>query len=347
MTDRGLAGFLSVHPPNVRYLTGFTGSAGYLIVGHERTGLVTDARYREQAAEEVPSGVEVWIADDGWRPEVADRLPEATRDGPVGFESDHVTVRGRERLGEEAPAVAWTAVDGLVETLRERKGSDELQRIRSAARLGDRVLGDFLDRVPVEGATEAELAAELDYRLRRAGSEGVAFDTIVAAGPRSALPHASPSERAVREGDLLLVDFGARADGYCSDMTRVFSLGAPEEWQRELHAAVVEAQRAALEALGPGVEAADVDGAARDSLQAVGLAEHFGHSTGHGIGLEVHEGPSLSARSDARLEPGHVVTVEPGAYLPGRGGVRIEDDVAVLEDGAEVLTGFSRNLREL
>lgn len=346
MSERGLAGFLSVHPPNVRYLTGFTGSAGYLVVGRERADLVTDARYREQAAGEAGDGVTVRVTDDGWRGEVAARLPSTSGEAAVGFESDHVTVRGRERLGEEAPNVEWTAVEGLVDGLRERKEPEEVERIRSAARLGDRVLEAFLEEVR-EGKTEAELATELDYRLRRAGSEGVAFETIVAAGPRSALPHASPTERVVRRGDLLLVDFGARVRGYCSDMTRVFVLGEPEDWQRELHAAVLDALRAAVEAVGPGVDAAEVDAAARDSLEADDLAEHFDHSTGHGIGLEVHEGPSLSSRSDARLEPGHVVTVEPGAYLPGRGGVRLEEDVVVRDDGGEVLTGFSRNLRRL
>lgn len=347
MADRALGAFLSVHPPNVRYLTGFSGSAGYLLVGPERAGLVTDSRYREQAGEEVPDAIPVWVsAGDGWRPEVAGRLPELRGDGPTGFESDRVTVRGRERLEEEAPDAGWTPVAGLVGGLRERKSPAEVDRIRRAAALGDRVLEAFLPSVE-EGRTEAELAAELDYRLRLAGSEGVAFDTIVAAGPRSALPHASPSGRAVREGDLLLVDFGARVGGYCSDMTRVFSLGPPAEWQRELHEAVAGAQRSALEAVAPGVAASAVDAAARERLEAAGLGERFGHSTGHGIGLEVHEGPSLSSRSEDTLEPGHVVTVEPGAYRPGLGGVRVEDDAVVRDEGAEVLTGFSRNLRQL
>lgn len=345
MAERELAAFLSVHPPNVRYLTAFTGSAGYLVVRPEGADLVTDPRYGEQAEEEAADGVDVRVAADGWRAEVADRLPDPDG-GPVGFESDRVTVRGHERLAEEAPGVDWSGVEGLVDGIRERKEPAEVKRIRSAAQLGDRVLDDFLDDVR-EGRTEAELATELDYRLRRAGSEGVAFETIVAAGSRSALPHASPSERVVRRGDLLLVDFGARIRGYCSDMTRVFVLGEPEGWQRDLHAAVLGALEAAVDAVGPGVEAAAVDDAARQSLESAGLAEHFGHSTGHGIGLEVHEGPSLSSRSESELGPGHVVTVEPGAYLPGRGGVRLEDDVVVREDGAEVLTGFSRNLRRL
>ncbi len=352
MAERGLAAFLSVHPANVRYLTGFTGSSGFLLVGTDGAGLVTDFRYREQASEEVPDGLPVWIHGDGWREEVAARLPSVIGDSApgdsraVGFESDRMTVRDRERLEEAAPDARWSGVSGLVEDLRARKSDDEVERIRRAARLGDRVLETFLEEV-AEGATETELAAELDYRLRLAGSEGVAFDTIVAGGPRSALPHARPSRRTLGEGDLLLVDFGARAEGYCSDMTRVFCLGPPEEWQRSLHRSVLRAQRAALDRVEPGVEAAAVDAAAREALEADGLADHFGHSAGHGIGLEVHEGPAVSRRSDDRLQEGHVITVEPGAYLEGRGGVRIEDDVVVRAGGAEVLTGFPRELREL
>lgn len=346
MGDRDLDGFLSIHPANVRYLTGFTGSSGYLVAGLDGSGLITDSRYREQAAEETAGELPVWIHDDGWMEELGSRLEEVVGDGAVGFESDRVTVRDRKRLDEVAPGTSWTAVEGLVEEMRERKSDDEVDRIRSAARLADRVLEEFLPEVE-EGATEAELAAELDYRLRIAGSDGVAFDTIVAAGPRSALPHARPTGRELRPGDLLLIDFGARVRGYCSDMTRVFCLGAPSEWQRSLHGAVEAARRAALDAVEAGVEAAAVDAAARRALEERSLEEHFGHSTGHGIGLEVHEDPVLSGRSDERLREGHVVTVEPGAYLEGRGGVRVEDDVAVRADGPELLTRSPRGLREL
>lgn len=346
MAGQDLDAFLSGHPANVRYLTGFTGSSGYLLVGSRDAGLVTDHRYREQAAAETPDGLPVWIHGDGWREEVGERLTEMVGGGAVGFEGDRVSVRDRDRLGEVAPRARWTAVTGLVEELRERKSPEEVDRIRRAARLGDRVLEEFLAEVD-EGATEAGLAAELDYRLRLAGSDGVAFDTIVAAGPRSALPHARPTGRELREGDLLLIDFGARVQGYCSDMTRVFCLGPPSERQRSLHRAVAAAQQAALEAVEAGVEAAAVDAAARRALEERGLEEHFGHSTGHGIGLEVHEDPVLSGRSDGRLREGHVVTVEPGAYLAGRGGVRVEDDVVVRSDGPEVLTRSPRELREL
>ena len=346
MDRRGLSAFLSVHAANVRYLTGFTGSSGFLLVGPGAAGLITDFRYREQAAEEVPDDLPVWIHEEGWRDEVAIRLSEVGAPDEVGFESDRLTVRARDELAGAAPEVRWRGVTGVVEELRQRKSEQEVDRIRRAAGLGDRVLEAFLGDVEA-GATEAELAAELDYRLRLGGSEGVAFDTIVAAGPRSALPHARPSERPLAEGDLLLVDFGARVDGYCSDMTRVFCLGPPAAWQRSLHRSVLRAREAALEVIASGVEASEVDAAARRALERDGLEEHFGHSTGHGIGLEVHEGPSLSGRSEDRLREGNVVTVEPAAYLEGRGGVRIEDDVLVGARGAELLTGFPRDLREV
>lgn len=341
-----MGAFLSVYAPNVRYLTGFTGSSGFLLAGPDRAGLVTDFRYREQASDEVPADLPVWIAEDGWRSGVAERLASVRSGGAVGFESDRMSVADRDRLEEAAPDVEWRGVEGWVEELRGRKTEGEVDRIRRAARLGDRVLRDVLGRVEA-GASERELAAALDYRLRLAGSDGVAFETIVASGPRSALPHARPSDRELREGDLLLIDFGARVEGYCSDMTRVFCLGPPADWQRDLHRAVLRAQEAALEAVSAGTAAAAVDDAGREVLREAGLEEHFGHSTGHGIGLEVHEAPRLAESSEERLRDGHVVTVEPGAYLEGRGGVRIEDDVVVRTDGAELLTGFSRNLRPL
>lgn len=346
LAERELGGLLVTHLPNVRYLSGFTGSSALLLAAPAGVRLVTDSRYGEQAAEEAAEPARVRVARDGRLEAVAEAAAELEVRGRVAYESQHVTVRQREKLSERCPGLAWTGVEGLVESWRARKEPGEVERIRSAAELGDRVLEELL-AVVEEGTTERALAAELDYRLRLAGSEGVAFDTIVAAGPRSALPHATPGARPLREGDLVLLDFGARVDGYCSDMTRTFVLGRASDWQREVHGAVRRAQAAAVEAVAPGVAASEVDEAAREVLREAGLEERFGHSTGHGLGLEVHEDPSLSRRSDATLDPGAVVTVEPGAYLPGRGGVRIEDDVSVEESGARSLTGFSRELREL
>lgn len=343
-----LPGLLIVHPPNVRYLCGFTGSAGWLVVDREDAVLLTDLRYEEQALSEAARGVEVRIAEEGLAGELADLLAEFGPDGPdaLGFEAHRLTVRALRELEEGCADLEWREAGELVEDLRSRKDGDELRRIGEAARVACSVLEGMTSAVE-EGMEERELAAEIDHRLRRSGSGPPPFETIVASGPRSALPHARPSDRRLREGDLLLVDFGARVDGYCADVTRTFVLGAPEGWQREIHAAVREARAAAVRALVPGTEAREVDRAARGALEEHGLGERFGHSTGHGLGLEVHEAPSLSTRSEAVLDAGNVVTVEPGVYLRGRGGVRIEDDVAVEDDGPSVLTAWPRELSEL
>ncbi|HKK09005.1 MAG TPA: M24 family metallopeptidase, partial [Gemmatimonadota bacterium] len=260
--------------------------------------------------------------------------------------AEHLSVRDRERLGEGAPGPEWRASTGLVEDLRARKDPGEVAWIERAGAMACRALERTLSHVEA-GATELEVTAELEYRLREEGSEGPAFESIVAAGPRSALPHARPSDRALAEGDLLLLDFGAVAGGYRSDITRTVVIGEPSSWQLEIHGAVLAARRAALEAAAPGVPAREVDGAARASLEAAGHGERFGHATGHGLGLEVHEAPGVSRRSDAILQEGHVVTIEPGVYLPGRGGVRVEDDVLLEAGGARLLTDFPLALREL
>lgn len=345
LASRELSGLVVSHPANLRYLSGFTGSSGLLVLTGSGALLLTDGRYEEQAADEAVEGVEVAVARNG----LLDALGEVPLPGEaasrLGFEAEHVSVRSRERMGEELQAT-WIATSGVVEGLRARKDEGELARIRRAAGLTSAALERVLAAVE-EGMTERDLAAEVDYRLRRVGSGPPAFESIVAAGERSALPHARPSDRPLREGDLLLLDFGATCEGYCADLTRVAVLGRAADWQRRLHEAVDGARRAAVEAVRDGRPAREVDRAARDRLEADGWAEAFSHSTGHGLGLEVHEGPALSRRSDEILRRGNVVTIEPGVYLRGRGGIRLEDDVAVREDGGEVLTGAPRGIREL
>lgn len=345
LATRELSELVVSHLPNVRYLSGFTGSAGLLFANSTSAILVTDARYVEQAEGETVGEVEVRVAREG----LLEGLAEAAGAGPttrrLGFEAEHVTVRSREKMEEELEAT-WTATVAVVESLRARKDAGELERIRRAADLTAAVLEEVLGAV-AEGMTERELAAEVDYRIRRAGCGPPAFESIVAAGERSALPHATPSERALREGDLVLLDFGATCEGYCADLTRVAVLGSPAPWQRAVHDAVDAARRAAIDTVREGCPAREVDRAARDRLQEAGWAEAFGHSTGHGLGLEVHEGPSLSGRSDEILRRGNVVTIEPGVYLRGRGGIRLEDDVAVRERDGRVLTDVSRSIREL
>jgi Xaa-Pro aminopeptidase len=240
----------------------------------------------------------------------------------------------------------WEPAGGLVEELRMSKDAGEVDEIRRSVRVAEEALADFIGCVE-EGVSERDLASELVFRLRSGGSDSLPFDPIVASGPRSALPHARPGERELREGDLLLVDFGASVGGYCSDMTRMFSLGPPAPWQRELHALVTRAVEEAITAAEAGVAAREVDRAARDVIDGAGFGERFGHGTGHGVGLEVHEKPSVNARSRDVLPGGSVVTIEPAVYLPGRGGVRLEEMVLVVEGGRTVLTSFPLELREI
>jgi len=346
LVNHGLDAALLTHGPNVRYLSGFSGSSGMLVVLPEEAGLITDFRYEQQAGEEVDGVAEVLVARDGLSSMLAERLKDRSQVRKVGFEAGYVSVRDRRELGERCASVVWDDLPQTVERLRTIKDAAELASIDQAVQVAERALEETLATVE-EGVTELELAAELNHRLALQGSTGEPFETIVASGERTALPHASPSERRLREGDLLLLDFGATVDGYCSDITRTVVLGTPSPRQREIHARVLEAQEAALAAIWPERTAADVDRAARASLEAAGLGDRFGHSVSHGIGLEVHEGPRLYRKSKDTLEAGNVVTVEPGVYLAGEGGVRVEEDVVVVEAGHRVLTSSSTALREL
>lgn len=346
LPSAGLDGLLLSKLTNVRYMSGFTGSSGQLLMLPERSVLFTDFRYEEQAEGEVAPAIDVRISRNGLLEELAAFLDERGLSGRLGFEAESTTVRDRHELGELCDRVTWETAPGWVEAQRVRKDEKEILSIERAARLGEEALDQVLTIVS-EGVTERTLAAELDYRLRLAGSGPPAFESIVAAGPRSALPHAQPSDRPLARGDLVLFDFGASVDGYCSDMTRTFVLGPAAPWQREAHRAVAAAQEAAKQTIRAGVPAREVDSAAREVLESAGLAERFGHGTGHGIGLEVHEAPRIYRRSEDILERASVVTVEPGVYLPGRGGIRIEDDVVVEDAGARILTRYSRDLIEL
>ncbi len=347
LTEARLEAILLVHPPNLRYLTGFTGSSGVLVVFREGGCLLTtDFRYEEQADQQVPSQVAIRVARDGLLPEVAAGLSGRPTPLRVGFEGERLTVRDRRELGELCGGVLWEEAPPLVERLRERKDGVELLYMERAAGIAESAF-EGVRRAVREGMTEVQVAADLEYALRTAGSGPPAFPCIVASGSRSSLPHAEPAGRRLREGDLVLFDFGATCGGYCSDITRTVVLGRAAAWQRELHEAVREAQQAAVATLRADVPAREVDGAARRVLEGRGLADRFGHSTGHGLGLEVHEGPRLSRRSEDVLHAGHVVTVEPGVYVPGRGGVRLEDDFVVGAGEPRPLTAGPVELVEL
>jgi len=341
-----LTGLLVTGASNVRYLSGFTGSSGFLLIEPNGATLFTDFRYREQAPEELTTGVSLHIVADGSWDALADALRSSPPGRRIGFESDQMAVAEFERLAAACDSVIWEPSERLIEARRAVKDEAEQESIAAAVDLADLVLEAFVGEIR-PGTTENRLAARLEYRLREAGSGPLPFAPIVASGERSALPHATPSERELRPGDLVLLDFGARVDGYCSDMTRVFTIGPAAAWQNDVHGAVLAAAEAAIAAIAPGVEGATVDAAARDSLEAAGLAEQFGHSTGHGLGLDVHEAPRLHRHESSPLAAGNVVTIEPGVYLPGRGGIRIEQVVVVQPDGGSILTRSSSELIEL
>jgi len=331
--------------PNVRYLTGFTGSSGLLVVRPQDAVLVTDYRYAAQAPREVGNAARVEIDQVS----VWDRLKRVVQERPSGigaFEAHIATVRDRERL-EGFGLPRWEATGDLVERLRTIKDPDEVDAIRSAATLASEALAETLPGVR-PGETEFAIAARLEAALRRRGSEWHPFPTIVASGLRAALPHARTSGRAVERGEWLLLDFGAQVDGYCADLTRTVVVGArADERQRQVYDTVRQAQRRALDHMLPGMSGREADQLARELIAQRGFGEAFGHSLGHGLGLEVHEAPRLSATAEAALPAGAVVTVEPGIYLPGWGGVRLEDDVHLGAAGPELLSDNAVELLEL
>lgn len=330
-----LDALLVTHLPNIRYLTGFTGSSGVLLIGPASATLYTDPRYDLQAGEQCDCTVR--IADGPLMPEAIKEIRKR-RFRRLGVEGQRLSYQGgldlQAALGKSALV---RAVAGIVESMRAVKSPAEQEAIRRSVLLNSRAYDRAL-RMFRPGMTELELAARIGFEIRKLGAEGESFPAIVASGPHSALPHAEPRNVRIEAGRLLLVDMGASLDGYASDMTRVVHVGKPGRKAKGLYAAVLEAQLAALDAVGPGVRAAEVDRAARGTLARLGFGQVFRHSTGHGLGLEIHETPRLGAKSDTLLEPGMAITIEPGAYLPGFGGVRIEDTVLVTSNGCEVLT---------
>ncbi|PZN13494.1 MAG: Xaa-Pro dipeptidase [Bacillota bacterium] len=346
MAEENLEGLLVGSPANRRYLSGFTGSSGWLLITADRAELWTDFRYLEQAAAQAPGFEIVRHEPDVYR-HLGRRIQELGL-GRLGFERDHLTYAQWERLRGALPEkVEMVAVGGWIEELRRIKDPAEIAAIRQAARIADEALLEVLaDLRP--GVTEREVALQLEFAMRRRGAEGVSFDLIVASGPRSALPHGTASDRVIEAGDFVTIDYGALYGGYASDCTRTVVVGPAGERQRRIYDIVLEAQRRALAAVRPGATGAEVDRAARAVIEEAGYGDHFGHATGHGVGLEVHEGPRLAANGrDDVLAPGMVVTVEPGIYLPGWGGVRIEDLVVVTENGGEILTRVTKEFLQL
>ena len=332
---------------NIRYLTGFTGSAALLLVGPDELVFVTDGRYRDQSAQELAeAGVDARIRIGLTAGSQKDFLQhDASGVARLGLEAAAVTWAQQRKLdGEWFPDAKLVATDGLVEELRKVKDAGEVERMAAAATIADKALAQVLHRL-AEGPTEQEFALELDFAMRKGGAWAPSFDTIVASGPNGAKPHHRPSERRIGAGELVVVDFGAVVDGYCSDMTRTLCVGQPASATAQRMVDVVGAsQQAGVDAVRAGVEGRAVDEVCRAIIAEAGWAEAFLHSTGHGVGLEIHEDPRVASSSTDTLVAGHVVTVEPGVYLAEHGGVRIEDTMVVTDEGCTVLTNAPKEL---
>ena len=339
-------GLLVSHLPNIRYLCGFTGSAGLLLVEEAGSVFFTDVRYDTQAHEEVKAA-KVVIARKAVLPALGDLLSRRrkhSRGWTIGIESEHFSVAEKRRLSQMRPAgVRLKDAPPMVERFRMMKDEDELHRIRSAVAVGASIFDRALE-VLRPGVKEVEVAAEMELAARRGGAEEMSFPTIIASGARSALPHGRASTQPIASGSFVVCDFGVILSGYCSDQTRTVWVGSVPEDARQVYGAVLEAQQAAIEAVRPGIAVGEVDSAARKVLRKAGLGRYFTHSTGHGIGLEIHESPRVADGQREVLQPGMVITIEPGVYFPGKWGVRIEDMVAVTAGGCEILTPTGKAL---
>lgn len=350
MTKAGLTGLLVTHLPDIRYLAGFTGSSAALAITQRSARLFTDGRYRTQAAAEV-KGAQVDIVTGPAAVSAVQWLAAQPGSELAGFDPAHTSVAELTRFRAELPSKLrksfLTALAApLVEPLRLIKDEEELALISAAALIGCELF-EYILTVIRPGIREVEVAAELEYQARLRGAEGMSFETIVASGERSALPHGKASNATLPRKGFVTLDFGIIREGYCSDMTRTVHLGGPRSEERKAYEAVLEAQQAAVAAVSAGVSCGEVDEAARSILREARMADAFTHSTGHGVGLEIHESPRVGAGQKTRLQPGMVVTIEPGVYWPGKFGIRIEDMVAVKRTGGQVLTPATKALIEL
>jgi len=333
------------HLPNIRYLCGFTGSAGFLLVEESGSVFFTDVRYDTQAREEV-KGAKVIIARKSVLLALGQRIGSRRKRSAgwtIGIEAEHMTVGEKKVLADQLPTgLHLRNAPAIVERSRMVKEEEELARIRAAVKLGATLFDRALE-VLRPGVTESKVAAEMEYTARRAGAEEMSFPTIIASGARSALPHGRATQQTITPGGFVVCDFGVILDGYCSDQTRTVWVGTAPQEARNAYESVREAQLAAIAVVRPGIAVGEVDAAARKVLRKAGLGRYFTHSTGHGVGLEIHESPRVASGQKEILQPGMVITIEPGVYFPGKWGVRIEDMVAVKEGGCEVLTPTSKD----
>ncbi len=345
LTDRELDGFIVTHPPNLRYLCGYTGSNGLLLFLGGRPVFFTDGRYTQQAREEV-KGARVVVAK-GPLLEAASQIIGGRKPAAIGFEADQTSVTAAGQFRKLAhKKIAWKPTSALVMLQRLIKDEDELNILRDAVDLGAAVYENAMHSIQ-PGVAESEVAGRLEFAARQAGADGMSFETIVAGGKRSALPHGRATGEPIPRRGFVVVDSGVILRGYCSDMTRTVYVGRTSREERGWYAAVLEAQLAAIATVKAGVTAGAVDQAAREVLRRAKLDRYFTHSTGHGVGLEIHEPPRLGKGQAEELRPGMVITIEPGVYVPGRGGIRIEDMVLVTGSGCEVLTPMAKELIEV
>ncbi len=341
---RGCDAYVSDAAPQNQYLTGFRGSTSIVLITRKEAVFLCDSRYTEQAQSQV-AAYEVQEAEGSLTKAAGELLRRFGASKPA-FEPAYMNVSVLLDL-EKAFGDALSPEPDLAAQLRQVKTQDEIDRVREAMRLAEGVLADCIEDLE-EGVRERDVAARFEYEFKLRGARGPSFDTIALFGPRSSLPHGEPGDRALKRGDAALFDFGCRRDGYCSDLTRTYAFGTiPAAWFEETYNLVLAAQQAALDAIRPGMSGKAVDAIARDIIREGGYGAYFGHGLGHGVGIEIHEAPRLSPSSEVVLEPGMIVTVEPGIYLPGRGGVRIEDVVAVTQDGCSLLSSAPKELRIL
>lgn len=343
MKAQGLEALLLTSSYNLRYASNFTGSTGLSVITLDKAYFVTDFRYTEQAAEQA-KGFEI-IKNTGPIYDEVKHIAEKENITSLAFEKDFVTFATYDQLKALLPC-ELNPVSGLVESLREVKETAEVETIREAIKITEFAFNEILNFIK-PGLKEIEVANKLDFLMREKGASGVSFDTIVASGKRSAMPHGVASDKIIEQGDMITIDFGCYYNGYVSDMTRTFALGDPGEELKKIHQIVLDANLKVTEQAKAGVTGKALDAVARDYIKEQGYGDAFGHSTGHGIGLEVHEGPGIHFRNESPLVKGNVITNEPGIYLPGLGGVRIEDDLLITEDGNENLMTVTKELIQL
>lgn len=347
ISQLGLDGIIIGSKANYSYLSGFTGSNATLIISlKEAPFIVTDFRYLEQVKNQCPQFIVVDQGKTGHLKTVITKIRELGLK-KVGFEADHVSYKDYKSLTKEGSDIEWVETQQIIETMRQVKDKSELEKLAKAESIGDLAFQKIIPFIETHwktGLTENEIAFEIESIMRQNGASGLSFDTIVATGAKSALPHAEPSDDVIKKGDLVVMDFGCVYEGYCSDMTRTIAIGEVSEKQKEIYKIVLEAQKCALKDMKPGMTGQEIDALARDYIQSAGYGDYFGHSLGHSVGLEIHEEPRCSATSKTKIEPKMVVTVEPGIYIPNLGGVRIEDMVVMTETGIRNLTHSPKEL---